>query len=60
MSQPVSWSSDKPVLFLHQMDRELFRGEGRILLINTALNFVYFLVLDSISDCVDFIRRKRG
>jgi len=60
MSQPVSWSSDKPVLFLHQMDRELFRGEGRILLINTALNFVYFLVLDSISDCVDVIRRKRG
>lgn len=56
----MSWSSDKPVLFLHQMDRELFRGEGRILLINTALNFVYFLVLDSISDCVDVIRRKRG
>lgn len=43
MSQPVSWSSDKPVVFIHQMDHKLFKVEERILLINIALNFIYFL-----------------
>lgn len=38
MSQPVSWSSDKPVVFVHQMDCKLFKVEERILLINIALH----------------------
>lgn len=44
MSQPVSWSSDKPVVFLHQMDCKLFKVEERVLLINITLNFIYFFV----------------
>lgn len=44
MSQLVSWSSDKLVVFVHQMDRKLFKVEKRILLINIAFNFTYFFV----------------
>lgn len=60
MSQPVSWSSDKPVVFIHQMDHKLLKVEERILLINTALNLIYFLLHDSISDSVYVVRRKKG
>lgn len=44
MSQAVSWSSDKPAVFVHQMDHKLCKVEQRILLINTAPNFTYFFV----------------